>query len=58
MAKKNIFESIDWKTFGKYAAIVGAGALAILNEASNQKEKAEIEEMKKAYEILTKGKKS
>ena len=58
MKTKNIFENFDFKKAGKVLAIIAAGGMAILNEITCQKEKAEIEEMKKTIEFLRKGKES
>ncbi len=57
MTKKIDFKNIDLKKVGSILAIGVAAVSAIVNEVACQKEKAELEELKKSVEIL-KGKKS
>jgi hypothetical protein len=58
MKPKIDFKNFDFKKAGKVLAIVAAGGMAIINEITCQKEKAELEEMKKTIEFLKKGKES
>lgn len=58
MKPKIDFANFDFKKAGKVLAIIAAGGLAVLNEITNQKKEAELEDMKKTIEFLTKGKES
>lgn len=51
-------KNLDLKKIGKIAAVVAVGIMAAGNEVLNQRKEAELENMKKTLEVLTKGKES
>lgn len=51
-------KNLDLKKIGKIAAVAAVAIMAASNEVLNQRKEAELENMKKTLEVLTKGKES